>query len=124
MGLDCQGVVKRKPVFGREPALTISHLEIAFMGLKGGADYERVEDETAEQWVQFVWMRDLDWENLVKHLSDPNIGTHFEESYFQADVDHSLKFNIMTKLMAPLRAWNGALNEGQGRRPRTWSDAH
>lgn len=173
--LECHGSVKRKPVFGREESLTISHLEVVFDGLKGNADWERISEETGERWVklldrcdqegidyetcdayvdelmamvdiitlectgrslvdngvshesleimsntwkhafvQFIWMRDLDWENLVKHLSDPNIGTHFEESYFQPDLDQALRFNMMTKLMAPLQAWNCALGTGAG----------
>jgi len=160
-----KGIVKRKPVFAYDPEFCYKSLEAVFRGIGGGTDYERLSDETQQQWcevldvcdgepvdynecenyighllelcnritwectgrsfmdwgihdavavelggawrhfVRRIWMREPEWENLVKYLSDPNNEWSVEEDYYLIDPSASVQHSIGSLLAVPLQVW-------------------
>lgn len=70
--------------------------------------FEEVHSELGRAWCHFVrlvWMRDLEWEDLVRHLSDPNREWSVNEDYFLEDPESAVKAVVSNKLLVPLQVW-------------------
>merc|ERR1740117_440688 len=70
---------------------------------------EEVQSELAKAWKHFVrliWIRDYEWENLVKCLSDPNREWSVQENYYLLDPGQVVKTLVRENLMVPLQIWN------------------
>lgn len=71
--------------------------------------FDEANQELGRAWVHFVrlvWMRDLEWEDLVRYLSDPNREWSVNEEYFLPDPENSVRSIVSNKLMVPLQVWS------------------
>eukprot|EP00930_Biecheleria_cincta_P065357 TRINITY_DN51126_c0_g1_i1.p1 TRINITY_DN51126_c0_g1~~TRINITY_DN51126_c0_g1_i1.p1 ORF type:complete len:228 (+),score=44.49 TRINITY_DN51126_c0_g1_i1:66-749(+) len=69
----------------------------------------QAEDELRKAWLHFVrliWIRDYEWENLVRCISDPNSRWSVNEDYFLEDPDKTVGYMVSHKLMVPLQVWS------------------
>mmetsp|Transcript_6624 Transcript_6624/g.10625 ORF Transcript_6624/g.10625 Transcript_6624/m.10625 type:complete len:223 (-) Transcript_6624:39-707(-) len=70
---------------------------------------QEAQEELGKAWRHFVrtiWIRDYDWDNLVKYLSDPNREWSVDEAYYLTDPEKTVKLLVKEKLMVPLQVWN------------------
>ncbi|CAE8589840.1 unnamed protein product [Polarella glacialis] len=97
-------------------------MSFAEWGLVGEA-----RQELGKAWMHFVrliWMRDIEWENLIRYISDPNAEWSVSAEYFLVDPTKTLRHAVSQKLMVPLQVWAFLLKacyaasharQGQGR---------
>mmetsp|Transcript_73177 Transcript_73177/g.210137 ORF Transcript_73177/g.210137 Transcript_73177/m.210137 type:complete len:225 (-) Transcript_73177:144-818(-) len=77
----------------------------------GFAERGLVEDvsiELAKAWrhfVRLVWMRDLEWEDLVRCISDPNSDLSVDAEYYLSEPAAVVKHTVASKLLVPLQVW-------------------
>merc|ERR1712224_85467 len=55
--------------------------------------------------VRVIWMRDMDWENMVRFISDPNGPQSIEEEYWVEDVTMALKYHILNTTLVFIQIW-------------------
>jgi len=78
---------------------------------------DHVRTELVQAWrhfVRLIWMRDLEWEDLVRCLSDPNCETSINEEYFLPDPSAGTKHVVSNKLLVPLQVWGLLLRSAFG----------
>mmetsp|Transcript_50396 Transcript_50396/g.126969 ORF Transcript_50396/g.126969 Transcript_50396/m.126969 type:complete len:224 (-) Transcript_50396:20-691(-) len=69
---------------------------------------DAVQMELSKAWMHFVrlvWMRDLEWEDLVRCISDPNAELSVEAEYHLTDPPAAVKHIVSSKLLVPLQVW-------------------
>merc|ERR1712113_310471 len=78
--------------------------------------------ELGRAWLHFarlVWMRDPEWENLVRCLSDPNARFSVNEEYYLEDPDSAARHLVSDKLKVPLQVWGVLLRAAWAMLPTT-----
>lgn len=74
--------------------------------------------ELSKAWrhfVRLIWIRDLEWENLVRCVSDPNAEWSVDEEYYVKDPSTMVRYMVSSKLLVPLQVWSVLLQEGWSR---------
>uniref|UniRef100_A0A6T0TSZ9 Uncharacterized protein n=1 Tax=Alexandrium monilatum TaxID=311494 RepID=A0A6T0TSZ9_9DINO len=106
----CEGYVNA--LLGMCNAITEECTGVSFMDM--GIE-QQVMDELGRAWMFFVrliWIRDLEWENLVRCLSDPNAEWSVDEDYYIQDPAPMVKYIVASKLLVPLQVWSVLLQAG------------
>lgn len=74
-----------------------------------GKDMSSCHTELLEQalrhTVRIIWMRDFEWENLIRFISDPNGETNVAELYHTKNLKSALAFHLLNKTICFLQAW-------------------
>eukprot|EP00440_Ansanella_granifera_P047655 gb/GFBE01051618.1/.p1 GENE.gb/GFBE01051618.1/~~gb/GFBE01051618.1/.p1 ORF type:complete len:229 (+),score=45.74 gb/GFBE01051618.1/:1-687(+) len=100
---NCQGYVDELLAFCSEITRECTGRSLGQWGIFGEAELE-----LRKAWMHFVrliWIRDFEWENMVRCLSDPNAQWSVSEDYFLEDPAQTVRYAISEKLMVPLQVW-------------------
>mmetsp|Transcript_24319 Transcript_24319/g.54137 ORF Transcript_24319/g.54137 Transcript_24319/m.54137 type:complete len:229 (+) Transcript_24319:84-770(+) len=73
----------------------------------------KTREELGVAWSHFIreiWMRDPEWEDLIRCLSDPNREWSVDQPYYLHDPDAAVRQQVADRLLLPLQVWNCLLS--------------
>lgn len=62
-----------------------------------------------EFFVRSIWVRDPEWENMVRYLSDPNRERSVDQEYYIEKAAPAVRREVTNKLLVPLEVWRQLL---------------